>query len=160
MPLINKLYFRFRHFFSDRFPKIYCFCDNRKSIVKFFIAGCFAGATDIVFLFLFHGLLKWELVLSTSLAFVLSFLVSFTLQKFWTFRNYDEKETVNQLFLYILNAFIGLNINGFLMHLLVVKFNIWYILSQIMVNLFLGFCNFLIYKFIIFRNTKNAVGCQ
>jgi len=159
MPLLNDLYFKFRHLFANHFPKIYCFCENRKAIVKFFIAGCFAGATDLVFLFIFHGILKWGIVVSTSAAFVLSFLVSFTLQKFWTFRNYN-KGMVGQLALYIFNAFIGLNINGFLMHLLVNRYHIWYILSQIAVNLFLGFCNFIIYKFVIFRNNKNEVDCQ
>lgn len=159
MSLLNHLYFKFRHFFSSRLPKVYFFCEKQKAIVKFFISGCFAGGTDLVFLFIFHGLFHWGIVFSTSLAFILSFLVSFTLQKFWTFRNYDHKRAIHQLLLYVVNAFIGLNINGFLMHLLVNRFGIWYILSQIAVNLFLGFCNFLIYKFIIFRHEKHEIDC-
>jgi putative flippase GtrA len=159
MPLLNKLYFQFRHFFSGRFPKIYCLCENYKAVVKFFISGCLAGGTDLIFLFIFYDLFNWGLVVSTSAAFVLSFLVSFTLQKFWTFRNY-RKEMFSQLFLYILNAFIGLNVNAFLMHLLVNRLHIWYILSQIIVNIFLGVYNFLVYKFIIFKNEKHEVNCQ
>lgn len=151
MNAINRAYFRFRNFFSRHFPRLYSFCDGRKSIVKFFIAGCFAGLTDLVFLFVFHGLVGWPIVLSTSLAFILAFLVSFSLQKFWTFRNYSQDKVISQLFLYLFNAVIGLNLNGFLMHFFVNRLNIWYILAQIAVNLILSVYNYLIYRFVIFR---------
>ena len=157
MPHINKLYFQFRNFLSSRFPKAYCFFDNRKSVIKFLIAGGFAGATDLVFLFLFHGVFKWQIVISTSLAFIFSFAVSFTLQKFWTFRNFSNDKVISQFILYILNAFIGLNLNGFFMHLLVNEYQVWYILAQIMVNLVIGFYNFLIYKSIVFKIGKNEI---
>ena len=155
MSQINRLYFKFRNFLSNRFPKVYCLCENRKSVVKFFIAGSLAGGTDLVLLFLFHGVFKWPLVLSTSLAFVFSFLVSFTLQKLWTFRNFNQEKVLSQFVLYILNAFIGLNLNGFLMYFLVNKFNVWYIFAQIVVSLTIGFYNFLIYKSIVFKIGKD-----
>lgn len=155
MPEINRLYFKFRNFLASRFPKVYCLCENRKSVVKFFIAGSLAGGTDLVLLFLFHGVFKWPLVLSTSLAFVFSFLVSFTLQKLWTFRNFNQDKVLGQFILYILNAFIGLNINGFLMYYLVNKFGIWYIFAQIVVSLTIGVYNFIVYKSIVFKIGKN-----
>lgn len=151
MAFINTLYRRFYRFFSGRFPKTFLYLDSRKSIIKFIIAGSFAGGTDLVALFIFHGVFKWEIVFSTSAAFLLAFLVSFTLQKFWTFRNNYRSRIFRQLLLYMLTAFIGLNINGVAMHFLVNSLSVWYILAQIIVNLFLGVLNFLIYKFIIFR---------
>ncbi|MCX6797928.1 MAG: GtrA family protein, partial [Candidatus Falkowbacteria bacterium] len=114
-------------------------------------AGCFSGGTDLVALFVLHGLFKLELVFSTSVAFVLSFLISFTLQKFWTFRNNNQARLAHQLGLYILTAFIGLNINGASMHVLVNSLGVWYLLAQLIVNLFLGIINFVVYKFIIFK---------
>lgn len=53
--------------------------------------------------------------------------------------------------MYIVNAFITLNINGFLMHLLVDQYEIWYLFSQIVVNVIIGTYNFFIYRFIVFR---------
>jgi putative flippase GtrA len=120
-------------------------------VIKFFFAGSSAAAVDLLFLFLFHGIFHWGLVLSSSLAFILSFVVSFTLQKFWTFRNYSQKKMPIQFVLYIGNAFIGLNLNGVLMHLFVNKFGAWYLLAQIVVNLLIGVYNFFVYKFIVFR---------
>lgn len=155
MNLINKLYFQFRHYFSSRYPQLYNICEKRKSVIKFFIAGCFAGGSDLVFLYIFHGLLHWDIVISTSLAFILSFAVSFTLQKFWTFRDYSQNKVFSQLFIYFLNAFLGLSLNGYFMHLLVNQFNVWYILAQIIVNLTIASWNFVVYKFIVFRIKKN-----
>lgn len=157
MPQINRLYSKFRNFLAGRFPKVYCFCENRKSVVKFIISGSLAGGTDLVLLFLFHGVFKWSLVLSTSLAFIFSFLVSFTLQKLWTFRNFNQNKVLSQFILYIINAFIGLNINGFLMYFLVNRFGFWYIFAQIAVSLTIAFYNFIIYKSIIFKAGKNEI---
>jgi len=151
MSLIHDWYHRFRHHFASHYPKSYHFCEERKSVIKFIISGCFAGGSDLIFLYIFHGLFSWGIVFSTSFAFILSFLVSFTLQKFWTFRNYSQDKVVQQLTLYILNAFIGLYLNGYFMHVLVNKYAVWYILSQVIVNLTLAAWNFVVYKFIIFK---------
>jgi len=159
MSWLNNAYFKFRHYFSTRWPKAYEHCNRRKGVIKFVIAGCLAGGSDLVFLFLFHGLLLWGIVISTSIAFILSFLVSFTLQKFWTFRNYHRDRMFGQLCLYLFNAFIGLNLNGFLMHLLVYRYQIWYLLAQVIVSSVIGLYNFVVYKFIVFKKNKNEIDC-
>jgi putative flippase GtrA len=157
MSKLSALYNRFREYFSGRWPAVYSFCDKRKGIIKFVIAGCFAGGTDLVLLFIFHGLVHLDIVLSTSLAFILSFLISFSLQKLWTFRNYRQGKMMYQLSLYILNAFLGLYLNGSFMHLLVNQYQVWYILAQIMVNLALAAWNFVVYKFIVFKHDNHEV---
>ncbi|MFZ4631825.1 MAG: GtrA family protein [Patescibacteria group bacterium] len=157
MPHINRLYFKFRNFLSCQHPKLYCFCDNRKSVIKFFFAGCVASTTDLVFLYIFHSLFHWGIVVSTSLAFILSFIVSFNLQKFWTFRNFNNNKTARQFALYMLNAFVTLNLNGIFMHTLVVELNIWYLLSQVIVNVVIGIYNFFIYRLVVFKNVKHEI---
>ncbi len=151
MSFINNLYTKIKSLFVAHHPHFYGFCDRRKSIIKFFFAGSLAAIVDLIFLYFFHGIFSWGLVLSTSLAFILSFVVSFTLQKYWTFRNYSQKKMPLQLSIYILNALVGLNINGFLMHVLVNNWGIWYILAQIAVILLVGLYNFIVYKFIVFK---------
>ena len=160
MPHINRLYFWFRNFLACKYPKFYSLCDRRKSVVKFFVAGCFASSTDLVFLYIFHSLFNWPIVLSTSLAFVLSFVVSFTMQKFWTFRDFNHNKTAGQFILYILNAFITLNINGIMMHALVIDYKIWYLLSQVIVNVTIGIYNFFIYRWIVFKHDKHEISSQ
>ena len=157
MSHINRLYFWFRNYLASHAPKIYAFCDKRKSVVKFLIAGCLAGATDLILLFIFHGIFGWHIVISTSLAFIFSFVVSFTLQKFWTFRNFSQEKAVSQFILYILNAFIGLNLNAYFMNTLVMRHHVWYILAQIIVNLVIGIYNFVVYRQIVFKIGKDEI---
>ncbi len=153
MPVVRRWYDNFRRYFSSTYPEIYSVCNQHKSVIKFIVAGCSAAGTDLVLLYIFYGIFGLDLVVSTSLAFLIAFLVSFSLQKFWAFRNYQDK-VVSQLFLYLLNALLGLYLNGFFMHLLVNKFQVWYMLAQFAVNLVLGFWNFVVYKFIIFKTDK------
>ena len=159
MPLVNKFYIKLYRFINRRFPACFCYCRDKKSVVKFFISGTLASSVDLLFLFIFHGLFDLGIVLSTSISFLLSFLVSFYLQKLWTFRDADEKKMPRQLVLYLLNSFLSLNLNGFGMHVLATQFGIWYLLSQVIVNLILGSLNFFIYKFIIFRH-DDETNCE
>jgi hypothetical protein len=62
-----------------------------------------------------------------------------------------------QLVLYMLNAFLSMNINGFGMHFLTITLGVWYLFSQLAVNAVLGILNFYIYKFIIFRNDDEVI---
>jgi putative flippase GtrA len=80
------------------------------------------------------------------------------LQKLWTFRNKEERKTSRQLVLYFLNWFLSLNINAVCMHMMVNRLNVWYLLSQVIVDLSLGALNFLIYKFLIFRHDDETNG--
>ncbi len=161
MPIILKLYNIIHGRFQNKFPKLYCFCAPKKSIIKFLIAGSIAGSTDLILLFIFHGVIGWHIVPSTSLAFLFSFLISFYLQKKWTFKENYTKKGSKQFILYFLNAFLSLNINGLAMHLLVNEWNILYLLAQIIVNLVLGSLNYIIYKTIIFRNDQeDEINCE
>lgn len=160
MSLVHQLYAKLRYYFSANFPKIYSLCNEYKSLIKFVVAGCFSGGTDLVLLFAFHGLARIDIVLSTSLAFILSFLVSFTLQKFWTFRNYCQDKVVHQLVLYVINACLGLYLNGLFMHILVNRYAVWYILAQIIVNLAIAVLNFIVYKFVVFKIGENETVSQ
>ena len=155
MSFISNLYSKLKSTLATRFPKVFKIINKYKSIVKFIFAGGSATLVNLLLLYLFHGLLAWGLILSTSLAFIFAFLVSFILQKFWTFRNYNKEKMPLQLALYLTNSFIGLSLNGLFMHLLVNKLGIWYLLAQVIVSLTIAVYNFLVYKFIIFKFKPN-----
>ena len=151
MEKINNLYFKIRNKFACNHPAFYFFCEKRKSFLKFFFTGFFITVLDIFFLFILHDLFSLTIILSTSLAFMLSFLFSFFLQKRWTFREFNNTHTGKQLPIYLANTFLGLNLNGLLMHFLVSRLSLWYIFSQLIVNAIIGLYNFVVYKYIIFR---------
>jgi putative flippase GtrA len=157
MSFLHDFYFKLHRFFSARFPRLAGVCGRQNSLIKYALAGSVTTVFDLIFLFIFHGLLKMEIVGATTLAFIISFLIGFMLHKFWTFRNHDRAATTNQLFLYFLNIIFVLYLNGVFMHLLVVRFFIWYLAAQIVVNIIIGLWSWLIYKFLIFKNNLNEV---
>ncbi len=154
MKSVDRAYFYFRNFFARYFPALYAFCESRKKFCKYIFSGTLTGGSDLFLLFLFHGVFAWGIILSTSTAFIMSFALSFILQKIWTFRNQDKNKLFHQLGIYFFNAFLNLNINALLMHLLVSRFGIWYLFAQLAVNATIGSLNFLVYKFIIFKKDK------
>jgi len=140
--------------FQPIFPDLFRFMTRYRSLVKFLISGFFAGGSDLLFLFIFHGVFNLGTVISTSLAFIISFVISFNLQKYWAFDSRENNRLHVQLILYMAIAFINLSINAWVMHILVNQYNIWYLLAQLIVTISLGLESFVAYKFIIFRNTK------
>jgi len=129
--------------------------ERHKSFFRFAVAGSLASISDLVLLYLFHGRLGLSVIMATTLAFILSFGISFSLQKFWTFGDYSRHRTASQLILYLLTAGIGLGLNAGLMHLFVRRYHIWYLLAQVIVIGLIGVFNFLSYNFIIFKKSQH-----
>jgi len=120
------------------------------------MSGGIAGGVDLGVLYICHGLLNINVIVSTSIAYILSFWVSFYLQKFWTFNNQDQHRVWSQICIYIVIAFINLNLNGYLMHIFVNRWQVHYLWSQLIVSILIGLESFVAYKFIVFRKKDKA----
>ncbi|MFZ4648357.1 MAG: GtrA family protein [Patescibacteria group bacterium] len=156
MLLIDNLYFRIKRYFLAHFPNLMAYLHRNKSAAKFVLSGCLTGGLDLFFLYIFHGIMHIGIIKATSMSFVICFLLSFFLQKIWTFRNRSNDRVLRQMLMYFAVGFMNLNFNGFLMHILVIRFGVWYLLSQLLVNFTLGAGNYIFSKFIIFRK-KNEI---
>ena len=121
-----------------------------KLYVKFLIAGGIATSTDLLLLFFFHSILKLNVVIAATLAFVLAFFVSFYLQKFWTFRENSTHKIRLQLFFYFFLGIVNTGINAEAMHILVNTMHIWYLLAQVLISAVIAVLNFIVYKYFIF----------
>lgn len=139
------------------FPRLYLHYFKDERFARFLVSSTIVGAVNLIFLFIFYDLLGVGLEISTSLAFSLAFFVSFFLHRIWTF-NIHGKRIPKQMILYFLNTLLTLGLNIILMHWLTNYLNIWYLVSQIISNLTLGAYNFLISKFVIFKDNDNEIG--
>ncbi|PLX27324.1 hypothetical protein C0583_03330 [Candidatus Parcubacteria bacterium] len=124
---------------------------KKNRIVKFLFSGTSAALVNIFSLYVFHGLARINVVVSACLAFILAFIVSFTLQKFWTFKNDNKERMFQQMFWYMVVGLCGLGITATSIYVLVNIFHVFYILSQVIINVVLAVINFFIYKLLIFR---------
>lgn len=120
-------------------------------IVKYIITGTTAAIVHLGFLYILTEFVGMWYILSVTLAFLIAFGVSFTLQKFWTFNNDNVSAISRQLSLFLLTALVSLTINIAGVYLLVEYFKIWYMLAQFTVLVSVALTSFLVYKFVIFK---------
>lgn len=121
-----------------------------KTFVKFLISGSIAAGVDFLFIFIFFDVVKLRLEFSVALAFVLAFGVSFSLQKFWTFKD-NSKKVGKQAVLYFSVALFNLFLNTFAVKFLVEKMHLWIYIAQAIVAFCIGMCNFIISRYFIFK---------
>jgi putative flippase GtrA len=151
--MLAKTYQRVIQELAARLPKaVYDFVFKYRRIVKYIISGGTAAFTDFLALYFLTDILKVWYLLSAALAFLVAFVVSFTLQKFWTFRGGAEQNPYKQLALFLsVSLFGNLVINTALMYLLVDFFKIWYMAAQFMAAIMVALLNFFVYKKLIFK---------
>jgi putative flippase GtrA len=131
-------------------PKFYL------QVLRYLIAGSIATAVQFSVLYLLTDIVKiWYLWASIS-AFIFTYITSFTLQKFWTFRDKRTEVIGSQAALSLGVALVNLGLNAWGMYLLVDGMGFWYIYAQIIVTGIIAFESFVMYKFIIFRKKDTA----
>ncbi len=138
--------------------KIMSFFSVRKSlsiqVVKFIVSGGTAALVELILLYLFTEFLGIWYIYSLVLAFLVAFSMSFTLQKFWTFKDARKEIVPQQAILHLAVTVAGLLFNMVGLYMLVELFGFWYMLAQVLVGGTIAFLSFLIYKFVIFKKDE------
>ena len=122
-----------------------------KKIIKFVVSGSFATSVDLILLYLFFDIWHWSLLVSSSIAFAIAIIVSFVLQKMWTFRYYCNINLFRQLGIYSMVGIFGLVVNAVFVNFMVTNLSLWHILAQLISVSIIGIINFFIYQFVIFK---------
>lgn len=124
---------------------------KKNILLRYLVAGITGASTQIGLLYVFTDILHFWYLYSSVFSFLAAIIVSFLLQKFWTFADNKTEQMQNQFFKYIGVAIFGLLINTLSMFVLVDFLDLWYILAQIITGAFIAVINFLMYKFFIFN---------
>lgn len=143
-----------RKYLFRKYPNFFKFLNRFKDKIKFVISGALATIVNLFFLFIFFSILDIQIIYASSMSWLLAILISFNLQKYWTFRSFSFKKMSSQVILYLLIAILSLILNARWMYLLVEGLNINYLLAQIIVLFVLAILNYIVYKFIIFKEKK------
>lgn len=122
-----------------------------KQIIRFVISGGTAATVNLAALYILTDCFGVWYLFSAVLAYIISFFVSFFLQKFWTFRDNNIEQMKRQLVFYAMMAAFGLSFSVASMYFLVDILHIWYMFAQVIVGVLLAGCNFLFYRFFVFN---------
>lgn len=113
---------------------------------------------DLSLLYFFTDILGVWYLISTSLAFVAAFFVSFFLQKFWTFRDNGKERIYRQMGAYLAVASTNLCLNALLMFILVDGFKVWYMFAQFFASGLIACESYFVYKVLIFYKRHDQTG--
>jgi len=119
-------------------------------VLKYLVSGGIATATSLVLLYVFTEWLGLWYLFSAVLAFIFTFFISFTLQKFWVFKDTSKDRIVMQGGAFLTIAIINLGINTLGMFILVSKLHIWYMLAEVLVLGFIAIENYVLQRNLVF----------
>lgn len=118
---------------------------------RFLFSGGSASATNLIVYYISYSTFHIHYILASVIAFAISFVVSFTMQKFWTFRDESLSMINSQLTKYFAVALINLVINTILLYVLVEFGNVHKLIAQIIVMMLIATVSFFVYQFAIFK---------
>ncbi len=119
-------------------------------ISRYLAAGLIALAVNIVSLYVCVDLLGLWYLAGSTIAFIVTLLASFLLQKFWTFRERSSGRLPVQLMSYAALATVNIGVNALLMYLFVSVFAFHYLLAQVLSSGTIAVYGFVIYKLLVF----------
>lgn len=138
-------------------PRCAPYLRRYQRVVRYLIAGSIAAAVNLGTLYFFTDILDVWYLFSSVLSFLVTFFVSFALQKFWTFRDKETKGIHTQGLLYFALALANLAVNSALLFFFVEVLRIWYLLSQVFAAGLIATATFFIYRNFIFKRADSAI---
>lgn len=123
----------------------------RMQFVRYLIAGGTVVVVNLGALYTLTEFFHIFYLLSAIGAFLIAFVVSFVLQKYWTFGDTSHQGLHRQLALYLLMQLCNLSLNTALLYGFVTYLHIWYVASQAFISLLLAVAIFFVNRHIIFK---------
>ena len=119
-------------------------------VMRFVAAGSLATGTSVVVLYALITFAHVWYLGASVVSFLAGFCVSFTLQKFWTFRDRAVERIGGQALLYLAIMLANLSLNTALMYVFVEHFDVPPVGSQIAASAIIAFESFFAYRFFVF----------
>ena len=121
-------------------------------VVRYLISGTTAAAVDLVALYLLVDILDLWYLGAATIAFVLTLIVSFSMQKWWTFGGSSADPLSTQMAGYLALSIANVFVNAFLMYVAVSVLQVQYLVAQFFVIGVIAFYGFFAYRYWIFRD--------
>lgn len=126
---------------------------ERHKLLRYLMSGGMAAAVNFVFLYIFTEWVGLYYLISVVVAFIIAVVVSFLLQKYWTFQDRESRDVRRQMMMYVSVATINTVINTFLVYVFVEYGGLHYMFGQFFASGIIALESFFVYKFFIFKNT-------
>ncbi len=95
------------------------------TFVRFLLAGGIATLTHLILFSLLLRIGGLYPVVASTIGFLVAFVASFLLQKYWTFREHSRERTPQQARTFFTLQLVNLVVNGVLVELFAVRLGLW-----------------------------------
>ncbi len=119
-------------------------------VARYVCAGGTVALVSVLAVYFFTDIVGLWYIGSAVCASAISVMLSFVLQKFWTFSKRGHKDTVRELVLFFGNTFLNFITNLVLLYLLVEYAGVWYVGAQVIALCVIAVLNFFMYRYVIF----------
>jgi putative flippase GtrA len=127
---------------------------KNNKIIRYIFSGIIASLSNFVILyFLVQKLNLWYLT-SSIISFCCGIIISYCLQKFFTFKNYSIQNIHLQFSVFFIYNLCMLGLNTLLMYFFVDIIGIWYLFSQIVITIGTAFINYFFFNKIMFNKNE------
>ena len=120
-------------------------------IIRYILAGGIATASNMGVLFICVHYFKLWYLFGAIISFCCAVLISYTLQKFFVFKNYSRENIHKQFFAFFIFNFAMLGVNTLLMYLFVDIINFYYLFAQALSSILCACVNYIYFNKIIFK---------
>ena len=134
---------------------------NSSRLFRYVFSGAVATGVTLLLLYALSYTSIWYPV-AASLSYAGGFLLSFTLQKFWTFQNMDRSKTGMQFVTYVCVGTTNIFLNGIIVYVLVEialrafesnMSELGYVLSaQVIASALIALISYFIYRYFVFKD--------
>lgn len=131
-------------------PKLFELTFRYRMYIKYIISGTSGAVANLGSLAFFVEVLKFHYLSASVFSFCLGYVVSFILQKFFTFGHTSMTMVHRQLVIYLCIAVGNLLLNTVLVYVLVDVIAIWYLLSQVLASIVIAIESFVLYRRYVF----------
>jgi dolichol-phosphate mannosyltransferase len=125
---------------------------KKHRVIRYIISGIIAVILNLLILYTFVDIFHLWYLMSSIIAFCCGIVVSYSLQKFFTFQNNSKNGVPLQFSIFLIYNICMLGLNTLLMYVLVDKFGFWYFFSQIMTTTCTAFINYTFFSKVLFKN--------
>lgn len=126
---------------------------NISRIIRYIVSGTTAAAVDLGCLYVLTDIAGVWYLYSIAIAFVIAVVVSFLLQKFWTFTDRDIDGIGKQATTFFVLQVINSIVNEVVVAFLVEHVHVWYLAAQFFMLVIISVWSFFLYRFIVFART-------
>ncbi len=129
-------------------------------IVRYVISGGTSALINLATLSFLYYIKHIYYLYSAIIAFIVSFLVSLVLQKFWTFEDYSQDNLSLQAGKYLMTSLFGLSLNTLILYILVDHFHFYVYMGQIVAGGLVACVTFFISRKYVFKGKTVVVNLE